>query len=333
MNQTDMFKKNISHKTCMLKAKALKSGDTIGFISPSNPISDEKKELLDNTVEVLHGFGFSTQFGKNAFSTDTYGVSGGEPLERASDINAMFADPGIEAIWCAQGGSTANQVLDHLDYDVIRKNPKVFIGLSDNTVLINAIHHKTGLITFHGTDAKKGREGQYFDSPYSHEEFRRRFLEKETGAIRKNSTWRCIRKGKAKGRILGGNILCFLKLAGTPYMPNLQDALLILEDYHMKVTQALMTITQLRQMGIFNKIAGVVVGHVYGFDQDTKFDAKGNRVYFEDILLRETVDYDFPILKIHEFGHKCPSTFLPIGSEAEIDADNLSLSLTESCLT
>ncbi|MGM5487635.1 MAG: hypothetical protein ACQESG_01675 [Nanobdellota archaeon] len=182
---------------------------------------------------------------------------------------------------------------------------------------MNAIYQKTGLVTFHGTDAKKGNPDEYFDSPYSHEEFRKRFIEGNRN-IGRISEWREVRAGRAKGTIIGGNLRCLLKLAGTEYMPSFRDKILILETYSSKTRETLFLLTQLKQMA-FDEVAGIVVGHIYGMDSEAQYDRDGKRVRFEDILLEMSAGYTFPILKMHEFGHKCPSTFLPIGTEAVID--------------
>ncbi|MFO7710696.1 MAG: LD-carboxypeptidase [Candidatus Woesearchaeota archaeon] len=296
----------------------LNEGDTIGIVSPSNIMTDYKKGLLDNTIQIIEKMGLKVKLGEHARSIDKYGVSAGEPKERASDINQMFLDPSIKAIWCAQGGDTANQVLELLDYEAIRNNPKIFIGLSDNTTLLNGIHKKTGLVTFHGPDAKAGKTDEYFDSEYSHEEFRRRFMEGSKSIGERDS--KVIRPGKAKGIILGGNLRCLLKLAGTDYMPDFTGAVLLLEAYSSDIKSTLFLLTQMRQMGIFDKIAGIVTGHIYGMDTEKQYDREGNRIRFEDILLDITSDYSLPILKLDAFGHKCPSTFLPIGAMAELDS-------------
>jgi len=310
----------------------LHKGDMIGIVSPSSFLAKETQGLLSNAIEILKKYDLKVVLAKNALAVDKYGVSAGSPEQRASDINEMFANQNIKCISCSKGGDTANGVLELIDYDLIRKNPKIFSGLSDNTVLINAIHHKTGLVTFHGTDLKAGNKDEYFDSEYSHEEFKKRLMDGKIGEINKISEWKCVRKGKAKGKILGGNINCMLKLAGTPYMPDLAGSILLLEGYHLDIKRITFLFAQLKQMGVFDKIAGIVVGYVYGFEKDEQCDKEGNRVYFEDILLEATKDYPFPILKMQEFGHKCPSTVLPIGCMAELDAGQKSFRILEPCV-
>ncbi|MFC1696930.1 LD-carboxypeptidase [Nanoarchaeota archaeon] len=322
-------------------ADKLKPGDTIGIVSPSNPSNEHKQKFLKDAIKVLEEkFKLKVKIGKSYTLKDKYGVSAGSPQERAEDINGMFKNPEIKMIWCAQGGHTANQVLDYLDFELIKNNPKIFSGLSDITVLINALNSMTGLVTFHGPDPKVGEENSYFTSEYSQDQFKERFIGGKIGDVKKNldtdskfkSNWKCIREGKAKGRIIGSHLGCFLKLAGTKYFPDVDGAILLLEACTIDIRKALFQLTQLKQMGVFDKISGIVIGYVLGFEKNKLLDKDGQRVYFEDLVLDVTKDYDFPILKIQEFGHQCPNTFLPIGCMAEIDASEKKFSIIEECV-
>lgn len=312
--------------------KRLKKGDTIGIVAPSNPFGEKYRKGLESAENVIKGIGLNVKYSKNFYKVDKYGVSAGSPKERADDINSFFSDSNIKMMWCSHGGDTANQVLEYLDFNLIKKNPKIFMGLSDITLLLNAIYKETGLVTFHGTDFKSGINSEHFGSNYTQKEFRVRFVDGVIGKVNNNSKWKCIRKGKAKGEILGGNIRCFLKLAGTKYIPHLKGGILLLEGYHIELRSAVNLITRLRTMGVFKEMSGIIVGSVYSFDKEKQIDKDRRRVYFEDIVLDITKDYDFPILKIYEFGHRCPSTFLPIGGEAEIDAEKLMFKITKKCV-
>ena len=128
-------------------------------------------------------------------------------------------------------------------------------------------------------------------------------MRRRIGEINRISKWKTVRQGKAKGILVGGNLSCILKLAGTRFFPQMKNKILLLECYKTDIPTSVYRITQLRQMGIFKKISAVVVGYVWGFQHE-----KNRIAQFEDLLLDITEDYKFPILKINEFGHKCPNT-------------------------
>ncbi|MFA5075854.1 MAG: LD-carboxypeptidase [Patescibacteria group bacterium] len=314
-------------------AKRLKRGDTIGLVCPSSFLNKGKEKLVDNAINILkQDFGLNAVWGKNARKIDKYGISAGTPQEKADDINKFFADHRVQAIWCATGGNTANQVLDYLDFTMIKNNPKIFIGLSDNTVFLNAIYKMTGLVTMHGPDAKVGNKNEYFDSKFSQDEFKKRLIDGDLN-VGQISKWQTVRQGKATGKMLGGNIICFLKLLGTKYFPDVRDSILLMEEYDINIKKSIWLLTQYKQAGIFDKINGIIVGDYYHLDhQQKEFRPDGGRILFENILLDITKDYNFPILKIYEFGHKCPSTILPIGVEAEMDASKKVFKILKDCV-
>lgn len=135
--------------------KPLKNGDTIGIVSPSKNLNEERKQKLESAIVTLkRDFNFQVKLGKYVYGVDKFGCSAGSPEQKAEDINTMFADNEVSAIWCSLGGGTANDVLDLLDYEMIKNHPKIFMGLSDITVLLNAIYRKTGLVIFHNGDPR-----------------------------------------------------------------------------------------------------------------------------------------------------------------------------------
>ena len=132
--------------------KTLKVGDTIGVVAPSNPIIDENIEEMERARKIIEEKGFKVKYSKNLFSnTNGYSASA---KEKAEDINSMFEDKEVKMIWCAKGGENSNSVFDYLDYEMIKKNPKIICGFSDITSITNIISAKTGLVTFSGTNFK-----------------------------------------------------------------------------------------------------------------------------------------------------------------------------------
>lgn len=314
----------------------LKKGDTIGIVSPSKPILEKKKICVNNAIKYLETLGLNVISAKNAFSKDKYGVSGGTAKERADDINKMFFDKNINAIWCIQGGETANEILDLIDYNLIKKNPKIFLGKSDIDLLHLAINKKTGLTTFHSPDIKLGIGDMDFE--YSKKWFIKRLLKGEIGEIERFTDWKTVRQGNAEGKIVGCNLSSILKLAGTEYFPDFKNAILFLENYEGGIKTIIYKLTQLKQIGVFEKIKGMVIGYIYGFQnkeylrQNPKLDKDGSRVNYENIVLDIVKDYDFPILKINEFGHRCPNAILPIGVKVKLDATNKKIVILENCV-
>jgi muramoyltetrapeptide carboxypeptidase len=163
----------------MLIPQRLRRGDTIGIVSPSGAVRKEVKPQLKKGLGFLRNSGFKVQLGKNALKIEDR--SAGTPEQRAEDINSMFSNDEIDAIICSQGGGTANTCLPLIDFDLIRKNPKIFLGISDITVLLNAFYAKTGLVTFHGNDVMFGF-GRKF-TRYDKDEFVDRLM---LGVIGKN---------------------------------------------------------------------------------------------------------------------------------------------------
>lgn len=311
-------------------ANSLKKGDTIGVISPSNPVQGEKKQFIDNGIKKLESLGFNFVFSKHCFGIDKYGISSGSPQERANDLNKMFSNPDIKAIFCTVGGHTAIQILSLIDYENIKKNPKVFLGMSDIDVLHLAINSKTGLTVFHGADPKSGRNLD-LDIDYTWNNFQDRMIEKSKN-IPASEERICVRDGIAEGKILGCNLSSIIKLAGTSYFPDFTDSILFLEGYSENLKTALPKLQQLKEIGVFDKIKGIVIGYVYGFQNKEMIVKNDIRVRYEDIVLDITKEFNFPILKTNDFGHRCSNCYLPIGAKVKLDATNKSIEIIDDFL-
>lgn len=301
-------------------AKKLSKGDTIGIVSPSTPVTQELAEQFKRGITFLEAQGFRILIGEHVHST-TLGYAA-SPQEKAEDINRMFGDDSIRAIICSQGGATANACLPYLDWDSIRQHPKIFLGISDITVLLNAIYDKTGLITFHGNDLLWG----FGRNPaiYDEQEFLTCLVDGRIGRIPPSRERRTIRSGVAEGKLLGGNLNCLLKLAGTPYFPDFTGAILFVEAIGIKPEGCDHLFQQLKQMGVFDQIHAVIIGYIDGLQNDEKA-----QIQMQDVLLHVTAEYNFPILKTDDFGHNCPNTVLPVGGKARIDADQKAIEILE----
>jgi muramoyltetrapeptide carboxypeptidase len=298
----------------------LKKGDRLGLVSPSTPVTPELEAQFESGVDCLEKLGFELVPGQYIRSI-SWGYTA-SPQEKAEDINRMFADRSIKGILCTQGGATANACLPYLDWEMIRNSPKVFLGISDITVLLNAIHAQTGLVTFHGNDLLWGfgREPAEYDL----REFVRTLMDGDLGEIPANGERRTIRSGNAEGRLLGGNLQCLLKLAGTSYFPDFSEAILFVEAIGITPEGCDHCFQQLKQMGVFQQIRGAIVGYIDGLQNNEK-----SLPQMEAILLRVTGGAGFPILKVNDFGHNCPNTVLPVGGWARLDADRRRIDLLE----
>lgn len=304
-------------------AERLQPGDTVGIVSPSAPVEAEMEDRLEAGIAELELMGLNVKLGGSIRSKAL--EYAGKPQDKADDINGFFQDPEVKAIICTQGGETANTCLSLLDWESIRRHPKIFIGVSDITVLLNAIYHKTGLITFHGNDLLWGFGNDM--TPYEKEAFVHFLMAGEIGLISANGPRETIRSGSAAGRLLGGNLGCLLKLAGTDYFPDFQDAILFLEEYETTPIACYSAFHHIRQMGVFDQIQGVIVGYIYGLQKEG-----GQGPMMEDILLRVTPSHDFPILKMNDFGHNCPNTVLPVGGGVRLDADQMTVEIISPCV-
>jgi muramoyltetrapeptide carboxypeptidase len=301
----------------------LKVGDKIGVVSPSTPVTQDLMGQFNHGVSFLKSLGFGVVPGKYVYST-SWGYAA-SPQEKAEDINTLFANESIKAIICSRGGATANACLPYLNWQSIEANPKIFLGISDITVLLNAICHKTGLVTFHGNDVMWGFGRK--PTEYDKQEFVMRLMDAGIGNIAPHGERRTIRSGAAEGCLLGGNLHCLLKLAGTPYFPDFTGAILFVEAIDITLEGCDYLFQQLKQMGVFDKISGAIVGYIDGLQTDSKA-----MMQMEDMLLRVTSEYDFPILKINEFGHNCPNTVLPVGARVKLDANGKTIEILEKCV-
>ncbi|MDE1871652.1 MAG: LD-carboxypeptidase [Candidatus Micrarchaeota archaeon] len=294
-----------------LLPERLEIGDTIGVVAPSKPIDVNDPQVVAG-IAFLEKMGFKILMGKHVSSSD--------PEEKAEDINSMFSDKDVKMVMFAKGGDTAELLFPFMDWGSIGKNPKIMCGYSDAVVLLNSFNRKLGLVTFHGNDLNSfGRQ----QTDYDRDEFINAYMHGKKGYIRQNGERRTVRNGKSSGRLLGGNLRCLLKLRGTEFWPDFRDSILFLESYKSRDTM-MELFMQLKEQEVFDKINGVIVGFNYGMQV---LDPKSRQM--EDIILEMTKGYDFPILKVNDFGHMCSQTVLPLGIRVELDADVRRMAILE----
>lgn len=300
-----------------LLAQRLSYGDLIGVVSPSKPVTKDLKSGLDEGVERLKKLGFQVKLGRYIFQPAS-------PKERAQDINEMFADAQVKAIITAQGGSEANTILEFLDYQLISSHPKIFLGFSDATVLLNAIYQKTGLITFHGSDVIFGF-GR-FSSPSSIESFVDFLVKRIATEIKSDANRQTVIAGQAEGDLIGGNLKTLVKLSGTDYLPDFQNKILFIEDHSVTTSPAsvMSQLYQLKHQGVFGQVKGLWLGH-YQHE---------NQVSYEEIISKflRFNDIHLPVLKSDNFGHQVSNITIPLGVKVNLDATNKHIKILDAYL-
>ncbi|HJR01852.1 MAG TPA: LD-carboxypeptidase [Methylomirabilota bacterium] len=314
----------------LLRPRRLAPGQTIGMVAPSAAPNDP--ERIRFAIDTVESLGFKVKPAAHLF--DREGYLAGSDAARADDLNAMFADDGVDAIWCVRGGYGASRILPALDYALIQRKPKALIGYSDITALHMAIHRHAGLVTFHGPVAFRAF------TPYSLGELKRVLwapqapvrlggpppFPRAEGWLDGENRVTTLVPGRARGRLLGGNLCLMSHLCGTPYFPDLRGAILFLEDVEEAYYRIDRMLTQLWLSGALAGVAGVAFGKFTNCNPSQFF--LQNRP-LEDILAERCRALGVPAISGIMVGHIEDQTTLPVGCLAELDADAGTLTLLE----
>ncbi len=321
----------------ILKPPKLNLGDTIGIVAPALPVLSSHRDRYEQGKLVIRNLGFKIKEGKTIGLKHWW--SGGTPRQQAKDINSMFADPEVKAVMAHTGGHTSISVLEHLDYNLVKQNPKPFIGMSDISVYHLAFYAKCGLVGFHMDDVTHGFGWKWKKNEKHLAEFDKNvFLQfltknKAPGVVKPLTKWEMWREGKAGGHLIGGNLHLMANQVGTPYFPppeNFQGAILFWEDVGEYLYNIARSLYQLKYFGVFDQIAGMLIGKVTDIQ---KFEHK-------DVIeptLRQTVlevvkEYNFPILANMDFGHYTVNIPMPLGIKGSFDAAKRKLEFVESAV-
>jgi muramoyltetrapeptide carboxypeptidase len=323
---TTMLSQKKSSQPKTIKPKRLKQGDTIAIIAPSSGVSQAE---FDKAIKNMSDLGFKTKVGKHTQAVN--GFLAGTDKQRLEDIHWAFADKEVSAVWCIRGGYGAGRFLPNLDFNLIKKNPKVFIGYSDITALHLAIYQNTGLVTFHGPVASSNYS-EYTkkhsvnvlvnpSAPYK--------IELSPDNIAKEGKefkTEVISKGKARGKLIGGNLSLLTALAGTPYaLKNTKGKLLFIEDVGEKPYRLDRMFVQLRQSINMSELAGIALG-VFA-DCDAPDDKSQTLI---DVVKDQLGNLGIPVIYGLSFGHIRDQFTLPIGIEAELDTEKATMTFLES---
>ena len=328
----------------LIKPKHLQKNDMIGIVSPSAPSAGLIPHRVERGVKMLEKLGFSVKIGKNALKINEY--TAGTPKERAEDINSFFEDNDIKAIFSFIGGNHSNQILEYLNFNLIKKNPKIFLGYSDATVLHFAFLTQANLTSFYGPAVLT----QFAENPeilsYTKKYFKKSlmnmepigkiipskkwtdesldwFEKKDLTRHRKmkiNEDWKWLKQGKAEAPILGGCISSMVHLRGTKYWPDFSDSILFWEipegtDFTKgeDVSEIDAELTDLKLSNVFNQIKGMIIGRPFGYTSE-------QLKLIIQVIKEQTKDYEFPILFGVDIGHTDPMITVPLGIKIKLNS-------------
>ncbi|MEJ2166006.1 MAG: LD-carboxypeptidase [Desulfobacterales bacterium] len=297
---------NEMHATVRRPAR-LKPGARVGIVAPAGPFDEE---TFRRGTRILEKMGFEVFVPSQLLHARSY--LAGSDQRRAQFVNQLFADKSIDAIVCARGGYGSLRILPLLDYRIMADNPKVFIGFSDISVLLNVLTHRCGLATFHGpvvtslADASDETKSALLQAVSSDTRLEIRVTAGTT-----------VKAGSATGTLCGGNLTTLCHLVGTPYAPGFSNKILFLEDRAEAPYRIDRMLVHMKLAGCFENLAGIVLG---------SFEDCGSMESILEIVSEIFATYPLPILAGLDAGHGKHNLTLPFGVEAVLDADRHSLS-------
>ena len=300
-----------------VRPKRLRPGDRVGLVAPAS--ANFQSVDIEIAQEVVRAFSLEPRLG--AHVRERHGYLAGRDEDRAADLNGFFADSGVAGILAIRGGWGCARILPLLDWDKIRRNPKVVAGYSDITGLHCGLHARTGLVTFHAPTLLSDWP------PFSVEHFRRIVFEGETVAMsnppgseerlvqRENRT-RAIAPGRARGRLLGGNLTVLSALVGSPYVPAFDGAILFLEDVNEDIYRVDRMLTQLALAGLLRRVRGFVFGSCTDCEPGEGYGS----LTLEEVLDEHVRPLGIPAYQGAMIGHQDRQFTIPIGTLVEMDA-------------
>jgi muramoyltetrapeptide carboxypeptidase len=312
-----------------IKPRRLAVGDTVGLVSPASATwLTEEIDIIKETVAAL---GLKFKLGRHAL--DRYGYLAGKDVDRAADLNAMFADDSVDAILCIRGGWGCNRILPLLDYKAIAAHPKIILGYSDITSLLTAIHAKTGLVTFHGP------VGASTWNVFSLDFVRRILFNAERVAMDNPKTTgnslvvtkdriQTLTPGTVSGRLVGGNLTVLTAMLGSEYLPDWSGTILFLEDTNENIYRIDRMLTQLKLAGVLDQISGFVFGKCTNCAPG---EGHGS-LTLEEVLNDHIQPLKIPAWYGAMIGHIENKFTVPVGVRAEINAERGTITMLEAAV-
>lgn len=311
----------------LIVPQILKKGDTVGIIAPSKAPygNDFVNKKTQQGISFLETLGLKVKFGKHIYDNDFY--SGATVQNRIDDIHSMFLDPEVKMVMMICGGDFVNLVIDKLDYNLIRKNPKIFCGMSDGTLLTNSIYLKSGLQTYYGTNLNDGIG--FPNSDKIKDNFYKTFFTNEDIVLAENKEliftkwgtgekkigyegWKVIKTGKSEGILTGGYLKRLITTDYAGFNIDYNNRILFFETGD-NLKDIAISLTSMGQKGVLKQLKGMIVGYCYNLK---------NQNELTNLLKDLLKDYDFPIIQIGELGHNVEGYIFPVGARATIDTDS-----------
>lgn len=301
-----------------MKGNTLQKGATIGIVAPASYTENSKLYEAKKNIEAM---GFKVRLGSSTLNR--WHSFSDKDENRARDINEFFKDPSIDAIMCMRGGYGSNRLVEYLDLEAIRENPKIFIGYSDITTLHIIFNEKLDLITFHGPMAVSNFMDGYSQDCFNH---LMESLQRQEGYEIKNieKKLEAISLGKGSGRLVGGNLTTLISTLGTSYDLDYEGKILFIEEICEPTYKIDRHFNHLKKFGVFEKINGIILGNFKNCNKSSEEDMSLDEVfadYFTDIGI--------PVIKGLESGHCTPMLTLPLGARCTIDSENLKITIDE----
>ena len=313
--------------TAVIRPPRMVPGCRVALVAPAGPLLE--RDDLTRGTELCLALGFQPVLGANAHRR--HGYLAGTDDQRLADLNAALHDPAIDAIWCLRGGFGVTRILDRVDLAALAERPRAVIGYSDITALILAVHRLTGVVCFHAPMARTPL------TPFSREHFERvlgrasapgrlgRLAPPAGVLVPRTNRIVTIRSGVAEGPLMGGNLSLLSALAGTRYFPDLDGAILFLEDVGEDLYRLDRMLAQLRMIGALDRLAGVVLGQFTDMKRGTGDGALG----FDEVMASYFEPLGIPVAFGFPIGHVDDQWTMPIGVRARLDAGLGELDLLE----
>lgn len=310
----------------ILKPAKLKKGDTIGIISPASRPKDLTR--IDRGIKYLESLGYKVKEGKSA--RNSYGYLAGTDEERVNDLHDMFSDKNVKAIFCTRGGYGTPRLLSKINYNIIKKNPKIFVGYSDTTALQMAFFKKAGLVTFSGPMVAV----EMYDKidPFTEENFWAMITSSAKYGTLKNpdgEKFESVNKGSGTGRLLGGNLSLILTVYGTPYCPSFKDSILIFEDVDEEPYRVDRYLSQLVNGKVLEEINGMIIASMTDCGPTERTQPT---LTLEQVLNDYYKYIKAPVITNFVYGHIPRKNTIPFGIKTKVDAKLKEIKILEGCV-